>query len=506
MASLFHPKYVRTDSETGEKVTRRLAKWYGRYRDANGVIQKVPLCTDKTAAQAMLTELVRKAERQQAGLIDPATEHLARAIQGHIEEFRNHLLAKARSEFHISETIRLITAFTTKCRLNILAELQGAGTALEGYLADRKQSGSSHRTINADLTAVRSFCRWLLSKKRMHDDPTAGLSKLNEDEDPRRERRPLSDEEAQKLVETTNASTVVFRKLTGQDRAMMYLLAQRTGLRRGELRSLTGRSLDLTSDPPTVAVKARSSKRRKKELLPLSKDTAEAFVVLLAEPRSELATLAGFLVATIGRHASHRPQQRRHCSGRRSRPDRRFSWPADNIYYQSCPRRCKTRHRPETRPSQRHQSDFGHLHPVGHGRPGRRSQQSSRTPFGLPPNCRATARTLSISGPPGCWFEPPRRFLAQVVRTDPKGDHRHSRRLPIRPFQPVTAMSRIYSSIYRRLSLSVSDRHQSAQAPLVKHLTKKCITPCKTRGLASSGTDCQSGGHGIRTHNRFLGI
>ena len=75
-------------------------------------------------------------------------------------------------------------------------------------------------------------------QKRMHDDPTAGLTKLNEDEDPRHERRPLSDEEAQKLVEKTNASTAVFRGLTGQDRAIMYLLAQRTGLRRGELRSL----------------------------------------------------------------------------------------------------------------------------------------------------------------------------------------------------------------------------------------------------------------------------
>lgn len=70
----------------------------------------------------------------------------------------------------------------------------------------------------------------------------------------------------------------------------MYMLAQRTGLRRGELRSLTGRSFDLTSDPPTVAVKARSSKRCKKELLPLSKETAEALVSYLANrnPNSPL--------------------------------------------------------------------------------------------------------------------------------------------------------------------------------------------------------------------------
>jgi len=282
MATLFHPKYVRADPETGEKKARRLRKWYGRYRDASGAVQCVPLCADRAAAHAMLTDLVRKAERQQTGLIDPAAEQLARSIEMHIADFRTHLLAKARSERHLSETIRIISAITTICRFNVLADLQGGAGRLEEYLAERLESGSSHRTVNAELTAIRSFCRWLLSKKCMHDDPTAGLSKLNEDEDPRRERRPLSDEEAQKLVEITNASTTIFRGLTGPDRAVLYLLAQRTGLRRGELRSLTGRSFDLVSDPPTVAVKARSSKRRKQELLPLPKDAADSLAPFLA--------------------------------------------------------------------------------------------------------------------------------------------------------------------------------------------------------------------------------
>jgi integrase/recombinase XerD len=282
MTTLFHPTYKRTDPETGEQSTHELRKWYARYRDANGVVQRVALCTDKTAAQAMLADLIRKAERQQAGIIDPASEQLARTIKEHIEEFRKHLLVKARSDKHVSETIRIISTITSACRCSVLADLQGAASRVEEYLAERVESGSSHRTINADLTAIRSFCRWLLSKKRMHEDPTDGLTKLNEDEDPRYERRPLSDEEAQKLVEKTNTSTTVFRGLTGQDRAIMYLLAQRSGLRRGELRSLTGRSFDLISDPPTVAVKARNSKRRKKELLPLSKEIAQSLAAYLA--------------------------------------------------------------------------------------------------------------------------------------------------------------------------------------------------------------------------------
>ena len=197
------------------------------------------------------------------------------AIGEHIEEYRRHLIAKARNEKHISETIRIITTITSACHCNILAELQGAASRLEEYIAQRLETGSSHRTINADVTATRSFCRWLLSKKRIHEDPTAGMTKLNEDDDPRRERRALSDEETQKLIDAAFHSTREFKHLTGKDRAVMYTLAQRTGLRRNELRSLTPASFDLESNPPTVQVEAASSKRRKRDLLPLSPDVAE---------------------------------------------------------------------------------------------------------------------------------------------------------------------------------------------------------------------------------------
>jgi len=68
----------------------------------------------------------------------------------------------------------------------------------------------------------------------------------------------------------------------------MYTLAQRTGLRRKELRSLTPGSFDLVGNPPTVQVEARNSKRRKKDLLPLSADVAETMREYLANrPRDK---------------------------------------------------------------------------------------------------------------------------------------------------------------------------------------------------------------------------
>ncbi len=276
MANLFRPSYSRTDPETGEKRSGKLRKWYGKYRDAQGVVHKVPLSSDKMAAQAMLADLIRQAERQQAGIVDPAAAQLARAIDEHAQEYRASLLAKGRSERHANDTVRNVNRVVNACRLKLLSELQNAGEAIENYLADRREAGSSHRTVNADLVAVRSFCRWLIARKRMHRDPTVGQERLNVEEDRRRERRPLTDEESRRLIETTQRSPRVFRGLSGPDRAVMYLLAQRTGLRRRELNTLSPQSFNLQSQPPTVTVKARNSKRRQLDVLPLTEEVAAA--------------------------------------------------------------------------------------------------------------------------------------------------------------------------------------------------------------------------------------
>ena len=68
-------------------------------------------------------------------------------------------------------------------------------------------------------------------------------------------RRPLTPEEAARLVEATAANPFV-KGMTGPDRAMVYALAAGTGFRREELRTLTPERFNLDSDPPTVRVLA----------------------------------------------------------------------------------------------------------------------------------------------------------------------------------------------------------------------------------------------------------
>ena len=71
MASLFKQTY------TKHGVKRTVRKWYGKYRDADGHTRKTPLARDKSVAQSMIAELVRKVERQKAGF-NTYDEHLQR--------------------------------------------------------------------------------------------------------------------------------------------------------------------------------------------------------------------------------------------------------------------------------------------------------------------------------------------------------------------------------------------------------------------------------------------
>ena len=71
MASLYKKPIVVVDPKTGKKTKTKSKKWWGRYRDETGVERRVPLASDKTAAQTMLNALVVKEERKAAGIEDP---------------------------------------------------------------------------------------------------------------------------------------------------------------------------------------------------------------------------------------------------------------------------------------------------------------------------------------------------------------------------------------------------------------------------------------------------
>jgi integrase len=129
----------------------------------------------------------------------------------------------------------------------------------------------SKQTSNHYLRAVKQFCRWLKRTRRSEDNPLTDIPMLNVQTDRRHDRRPLLPEEFTLLVAAAEVGPRI-ESIPGADRAMMYILSAWTGYRKGEIGSLTRRSFDLSSDPPTVTVQAVYSKRKRTDTQVLHPD------------------------------------------------------------------------------------------------------------------------------------------------------------------------------------------------------------------------------------------
>ena len=91
MANLHKKPITITDPKSGKRVKAKSKKWWGRYRDEHGIEKRVPLATDKTAAQTLLNTILIKVERRAAGIEDPCDKHRRRPLDEHIKDFTKYL-------------------------------------------------------------------------------------------------------------------------------------------------------------------------------------------------------------------------------------------------------------------------------------------------------------------------------------------------------------------------------------------------------------------------------
>lgn len=283
MASLYKKPVVMTDPKTGERVKTKSKKWWGRYKDENGVERRVPLATDKTAAQTMLNELVKKAERRAAGVVDRFDEHRKRPIGEHLTDFERHLKAKDVSDEQVKLVAYRARRIVECCKTKMTNDL--SASRVQAFLSELRQAGASIQTSNHYLRAIKQFTRWLVKDRRAGDDPLAFISMLNVSTDRRHDRRPLTETEFSSLLSAANNGPVVLR-MAGKDRAMLYAVAAYTGLRASELASLTIDSFDLEDEPQTVTVQAAYSKHRRQDVLPLHRSLVDLLQPWLAEKPS----------------------------------------------------------------------------------------------------------------------------------------------------------------------------------------------------------------------------
>jgi integrase len=257
-----------------------------------GRMKRVPLATDKSAAQTLLNEIVKKVEKRKVGLTDTFDEHAATPLEQHIKDFKASLTNKGTSSTQITQVIRRVRRVVEECRFKRLADISPG--KVEQFLAKLRTDGLSAQTSNFYLQSINQFSRWMVKDSRLRSNPLIGLSPLNVRTDRRHDRRALTETELAKLIKVAQVGKRV-ESVDGPTRAMAYKVSMMTGIRRSELGSLTKESIDLDATPPTVTVEAGYSKHRREDVLPLHSSIIEDLRVWLAlkKPKTGVFPLFG---------------------------------------------------------------------------------------------------------------------------------------------------------------------------------------------------------------------
>jgi integrase len=275
--------------------------YYARYRDGAGMVVEAPTgCRDESAARQVLSALERSAERVRAGLLTTdearASAHLATPIGPHVAAYLTALEAGGACPKHVAETRRVLNRTLVGCEFGRLADLDRA--AVERWLNQRRIQGASGRTRNIDLTRLSAFANWCVADGRLIANPFRDVARANESET-RRRRRALTADELARLLDVArrrpllDALTVrkgprkgeryadvrpeVRARLAalGRERALIYKTLVLTGLRRGELASLSVAQLRLDGPVAHVELEAADEKNREGNGVVIRADLAD---------------------------------------------------------------------------------------------------------------------------------------------------------------------------------------------------------------------------------------
>jgi integrase len=298
--------------------------YIAKYRDGHGVVREVSTkCRDEQAARRVLADLERKAELIRSGVItaDEAdvARHNAVPLAKHVEAYGEHLRLKQVAAMYHYNTLRHLNIVAADCGFSTLSDLRRG--PFERWLLGKAKADMAPRTRNGYREALVGFCNWCVQTRRLTHNPFAAVPKANEKIDLRRKRRALTEAELTKLlrvaqsrpVEDAKRKTAVavssrmknggvnrpgeiklspeheaYLVRLGRERALIYKTLVLTGLRKGELASLTVSQLRLDGDQPHAVLNAADEKNRQGSLIPLRTDLVAELSRWLADRLSRL--------------------------------------------------------------------------------------------------------------------------------------------------------------------------------------------------------------------------
>jgi len=320
-----------------ERIVVETPTYFAKFRDGQGIVRQLATgCRDETAARAVLADWERRAELVKSGVMtsteNNVADHHATPLAQHVQTYETYLQANGVGETYRENTLRYLKRLASECGFGKLADFHRE--LLEGWLVQKTKAlpggrSMSARSRNAHRDALVTFCNWCVETGRLTVNPFQRVPKANEKADPRRQRRSLTEAELSRLLivaclrplaeygretsKSSNQDTTTRQKRSratwklkplsfeelpaavelarerlrgnptflarqerlGIERALAYKIAVTTGLRRGELASLTIGQLDLDGDFPNVRLNAADEKNRQGNSIPLRRDVAD---------------------------------------------------------------------------------------------------------------------------------------------------------------------------------------------------------------------------------------
>jgi len=334
-----------------ERIVVETPTYTAKYRDGSGHIQTIATgCRDEAAARAVLAELEKRAELIKARVITPEQDNVANQqdvpFLEHVEAFLNRRTKRAPngvSEMRQANERAHLTTLANECGFKLLSDLRA--DSLDGWMRDRLAESMSPANINEFRQDAVSFANWCIRNKRLLVNPFKGVEKLDATANPQRKRRSMTEaelvtllrvarwrplaefgrrpipvkkkegESQAQLAKKSKAKKWTYAPLTladlesvvergrerlkknpqhiakldrlGRERALIFKTLVLTGLRKGELASITVGQLELGGPCPHVTLNSADEKNRQGNSLPLRADLAEDLRKWLATLQNE---------------------------------------------------------------------------------------------------------------------------------------------------------------------------------------------------------------------------
>ncbi len=285
----FKPKYIDKDGKTKE-----VSKWWIELRDHKDRVRRFAGFTDENETKLLGQQIVRLISRRAAGerpdkeqicwlkntseklfdklikfdILDRKYAAVRKPLTTHIRDFEDSLLLTNGKDKHAGQVVRRVERIIEGCEFRTWSEIEDRTDEINDYIKGLQRKGLSKQTAQHYTKAFKQFARWMVRKRRAAPIPDDAIKTIKV---PRSIERAFEFDEFRRLLKATKDSPERFG-MAGFDRYVLYILAVDTGLRRGELQSLTPTSFDLNNR--TVFVKGENTKNSDDAIQKISLSTS----------------------------------------------------------------------------------------------------------------------------------------------------------------------------------------------------------------------------------------